>query len=321
MIVIAIPAGFRVAAMMRETAEPTALSSDGSRLVMADGLSMHYRQWGPDDGMPVVLIHGTLAWAETWRDIAGPLGDAGFRVIAPDIPPFGLSQRPQDADYSRTAQAHIINAFMDAMALERPVLVGHSFGGGATVEAAAMRGDNIRGLVLLDAALGLSAPDKGPPWFSPLFAFEPVRTAFASTTFANPLFIPSGLRAFVADDTIVTDERVAIYRRPLAAKGTSAAIGAWLQTGLYGAHDGARTTSRQGMSEIAIPSLVIWGREDTVTPLEQGIEIADLLPNARLAVLEDVNHIPHVEAPQAVLQEMLPFLTALRAGAESGLRP
>ena len=307
--------------MMRETAHPTQLAVNGSRLVMAGHLSMHYRQWGPDDGMPVVLIHGTLAWAETWRDIAGPLGDAGFRVIAPDIPPFGLSRRPQDADYSRTAQARIITTFLDAVELERPVLVGHSFGGGGTVEAAHMRGGDIRGLVLLDVALGLSAPDKGPPWFSPVFLFEPVRTAFASTTFANPLFIPSGLRAFVADDAVVTEERVALYRRPLAAKGTSEAIGAWMQAGLYGTHEGAHTTSRQGVSELAMPALVIWGREDGVTPLSQGEEIAKLLPDARLAVLDGVNHIPHVEAPDAVLREMLPFLTALRVSAESGLRP
>lgn len=306
---------------MRETADPVSLASEGSRFVAANGLSMHYRQWGPDDGMPVVLIHGTLAWAETWRDIAGPLGDAGFRVIAPDIPPFGLSQRPPHNDYSRSAQARIISTFLDALELERPVLVGHSFGGGGTVEAAHMRSGAIRGLVLLDVALGLTAERRGTPWFSPLFSSEPVRTAFASTTFANPLFVPSGLRAFVADDAVVTDERVAIYRRPLSARGTSEAIGAWMETGLFGTHDGAHTTSRQGMSEIAIPSLVIWGREDTVTPLAQGEEIAQLLPDARLAVLDGVNHIPHVEAPDAVLTEMLPFLTALRAGAESGLRP
>ncbi|MEX0956577.1 MAG: alpha/beta hydrolase [Rhizobiaceae bacterium] len=307
--------------MMRETADPAALAGKDARFAQVDGIAIRYRRHGPDDGMPVVLIHGTLAWGETWRDIAAPLGEAGYRVIMPDIPPFGFSERPDDHDYSRQAQALLMTGLLDSLALERPVLVGHSFGGGGTVEAAASRPAEIRALVLIDVALGLSVEARKEPWFAPAFRIGQLRTALASATFANPLLVPSGLRAFVADDSVVTGERVELYRRPLATTGTSEAIGDWMKTGLYGTHEGAATLTPAGLAVLDMPTLIIWGRQDTVTPLAQGEEIAALLPDARLVVLDGVNHIPHIERPMGVLAALLPFLAEQRAGTVSDLRP
>ncbi len=302
---------FRGWALLRETHEPQAAAGDASLLVETEGgLSLRYREWGPVDGPVLLLVHGTSAWSETWRDIAAPLGEAGYRVIAPDLPPFGYSQRPSDGDYSRLAQAGLVRAFARALSLEDYVLAGHSFGGGATVEAAFAEQASLRGLVLLDVALGLDA-ETASPVISALLAIAPLRTALASASFANPLLIPWGLRDFVADDAVVTEERIALYARPLEAKGTSAAIGAWMASGLMGDQSRAATATRAGLGAIRLPTLVLWGREDTVTPLAQGEDIAATLPHAELVVLDGVNHIPHIEDPQAVVAAMLGFLARL----------
>ena len=295
---------------MRETAGPGHAAGETARFVEVEGLAIHYRQWGTDDAPPLLLIHGTLAWAETWRDIAAPLGEAGYRVLAPDLPPFGYSQRPADGDYSRGSQARLILGFADALGLDRFALTGHSFGGGATVEAAMAAPERIPALILLDVALGLDAGTGSVP--PRLLAFAPLRNSLTAATFANPWLTGMGLRDFIADDSLATPERVALYQRPLAVRGTTPAIGDWLLSGLFGDHAGALSRDETNYDALAIPTLVVWGREDTVTPLPQGEQIAALLPDAKLVVLDGVNHIPQIEQPQAVVREMLGFLA--RAG-------
>jgi pimeloyl-ACP methyl ester carboxylesterase len=122
-----------------------------------------------------------------------------------------------------------------------------------------------------------------------------------------------GLRFFIENDDIVTAERIALYARPLNVQGTTDAVGNWLLTGLY--HD-ERTSRSADLANYRIfhaPVLVIWGRDDSVTPLDQGEEIAALFPHAQLVVLDGVNHIPQVEAPQSVIDNIGRFMARIAA--------
>lgn len=305
--------GFRAAAMLRETIPPGTQAPAPGRFVKVGDLTLHYREWGPAGGRPVLLIHGTMAWAGTWYDLAERLAARGYRVIAPDLPPFGYSQRPRPADYSRAAQSKRILGFADALGLENIVLTGHSFGGGATMEAAFTAPGRIDGLVLLDVALGLANPGARPP-AEALLSLKPLRDMIVSATFTNPMMIGKGLRDFIHDDAVVTDDRIAIYARPLRLDGTTQAVGQWFMTGLYGDERASRAADRDAYRRFDRPTLIVWGREDTVTPLAQGEEIHALLPNSRLEVLPAVNHIPHVENPDAVAAAMLGFIEDLPRG-------
>lgn len=306
-IVLIVSAALRGWAALRETADARE-GHEAALFVSAGGLDLHYGEWGPPDGRVLLLIPGALAWSQTWRDIALPLGEAGYRTVALDLPPFGYSERPADGNLSRPALAGIIVDFADSLGLDRFVLVGHSFGGGATIEVAMDAPDRVEALVLLDVALGLQAPEGSGAGMRSILSLPPLRTALAAATFANPLFTGMGLRGFIHDDAIVTEERIALYQAPLSVAGTSAAIGNWLLTGLYGDEREARSASRDAYRRIERPTLVIWGREDTVTPLTQGEDIAELIPGAELVVLDGVDHIPHVEAPGATVDAIVGFL-------------
>jgi pimeloyl-ACP methyl ester carboxylesterase len=306
-LAIVIVVGFRLAAMMREEQTASAAEGPGVRFVEVAGLDLHFREWGPADGPPLLLVPGTMAWSETFRDIAAPLGQQGFRVIALDLPPFGYSDRPASGDYSRKAQAARILGFADAMKLDRFALGVHSYGGGAAMEAAFTAPERIAAMVLLDVALGLDATGGGPP-LAPIRSIPMLREAVVSLTFANPLTTGFGLRDFIHDDSLVTPERIEIYTRPLTIKGTTPAIGHWLMTGLFGDESGSRAADRASYRAFDRPVLVIWGAEDTVTPPAQGEEIAALLPNSELAMLPGVNHIPQVEAPEEVVRLIGEFL-------------
>ena len=116
---------------------------------------------GPADGIPVVLFHGTAAWSELWWRTTDALAAGGFRVIALDLPPFGFSDRP--GTYTRADQAARVNDVLGALKAAPAIIVGHSFGAGAATELVMRYPDRARALVLVDAALGLTAPPSDPP--------------------------------------------------------------------------------------------------------------------------------------------------------------
>ncbi|MGE0503127.1 MAG: alpha/beta fold hydrolase [Rhizobiaceae bacterium] len=315
-LVVAAPAGFLAWSMVRESKDFRVAAGEGARFVDADGLAIHYRSWGPEDGRPLVLAHGSLAWGETFRDIAAPLGERGFRVIAPDIPPFGFSQRPEDHDYSRAAGGRRILAFADALGLERFVLGVHSHGGGAALEAALAAPERIEALVLLDVALGLGQTETSSPPAELLLDLPVVGDAVVASTFANPLLIGYGLSELIHDDALVTSERIALYERPYGTVGFTDAVRRWLGTGLYGDERQARSADPASWQAFRGPVLVIWGREDSVTPLDQGRTIAERFPGGALRVLDGVNHIPHVEKPDDVVRLVASLMEALRIADE-----
>jgi pimeloyl-ACP methyl ester carboxylesterase len=307
-----VVAMFRVAADVRESQDAVAAAGAGALFATVDGRRIHYRAWGPETGRTIMLVHGTLAWSETFRDIAEPLAGLGYRIVAPDLPPFGFSERPTGHDYSRAAQAKRLLAFADAIQLDGFVLGVHSYGGGAAVEAAFVEPERVEGLVLMDVAMGLSQARADIPMLW-LLRVAAVREIVVSATLTNPLAIGPGLRAFIYDDSVVTPERVALYRQPSVMRGTTEAIGRWLFTGLLRDESRAASSDPARYRRFEAPVLVIWGRQDTVTPLAQGEALAALFPTAELEVLDGVNHIPHVEKPAEVVRLIDGFVKALPA--------
>ncbi len=291
--------GFRAWAFFRETTEPGPGSGAPGQFVTANGLAYHFMQWGDGSGTPFLMIPGTLAWSGTWVDVAEGLAAKGHRVIAVDLPPFGFSQRPANGDYSRRAQAKRILEFAKAAGLSRFILVGHSFGGGATMETALTRPGNICGLALLDVAMRLDNPAPEIP-VAQAFAIAPLRTALMSATFTNPLMLGKGLRDFIENDALVDQDRIAIYRKPLDLRSTSKATGDWFLSGLFGDERSSRSADRRNYGSFEKRTLIIWGKNDTVTPLVQGKELDGMFANSQLHILGGVNHIPQVENPQSV---------------------
>jgi len=310
-VIVAGLAWYSFTASLRETVVPGRDGYPGT-YVKAAGLDMHYMSWGPADGKPLLLIHGTLAWSKTWYEIAERLAKDGHHVIAPDLPPFGFSERPSDGDYSRQAQAKLILAFADALGLDRVVLVGHSFGGGATLEAAFAAPERIEGIVLLDVALGLDSP-AGPTLVTKLFDTPILGRSLTAATFTNPLMTDKGLRDFIYDDRIVDAKRIALYQQPFAIRETTGEVTKWLVGALFGDESLSRVADRRNYQKFAPPVVLVWGREDSVTPLAQGEQIRALFPHATLMVLDRVNHIPHVEQPDQVAGIISEFAAALRA--------
>src|SRR5687767_5170572 len=146
---------FRVATAVRERQTAEGAAPYTGRHVPAGDLKVFVQEAGPATGSPVLLVHGTGAWGEIWRETMTALAVNGFRAIAIDVPPFGFSGKPPGASaYSPDKQAGRIAAALDALGVANVVLVGHSVGGRPAVETALRIPDRVSRLVLVDPALG-----------------------------------------------------------------------------------------------------------------------------------------------------------------------
>ncbi len=108
-----------------------------SSYLYINGIRMHYLSWNAaSSGRPVVLLHGLASNARIWEKVAPFLVDGGLSVYAPDLRGHGLTDKP-DGDYGFDAFNKDLNAFMDALTLEKPVMVGHSWGAMLVLDQAA----------------------------------------------------------------------------------------------------------------------------------------------------------------------------------------
>jgi pimeloyl-ACP methyl ester carboxylesterase len=292
--------GFRIASQAREVEGRVSAAPPSGRYVTAADAQLYVQEAGPAGGVPVLLVHGLAAWSETWRATIDALTQAGYRVIAIDLPPFGYSFQPANQDYSTAAQARRVLGVLDALKIDSAVLIGHSLGARAVVEAAISAADRIRALVLVAAALGLQEPPEADPGLPvrALLAIGPLRNAAVATVATNPLLTGLWLRTVTQRHDALTDDRVAVYRRPQGVTGGTEAFGQWLRHHLL---SGERPNSRQPLlyRNLGMPTLAIWGDADTVAPLAQAQHLVSLIPGASLKTLPGIGHIPQLEDPRA----------------------
>jgi pimeloyl-ACP methyl ester carboxylesterase len=157
---------------------PNKTSPPTDRTVPGDGVSLHVRDWD-GGGAPVVLLHGLASNARIWDGVAQRLTGAALRVAALDLRGHGESEQPA-AGYDFATVCRDLAAALRALHLERPVLVGHSWGANVALQYAAERPGAVAGLVLVDGGF-LGVAD----W--PGMTREAARMRLAPPRFAVPL--------------------------------------------------------------------------------------------------------------------------------------
>ena len=255
LLIVAALTGFRLAAAFRETAAREELAPAAGRLVQTSSGGVFVQEKGPPDGIPVVLFHGTAAWSELWWRTTDALAAGGFRVIALDLPPFGFSDRP--GTYTRADQAARVNDVLGALKAAPAVIVGHSFGAGAATELVMRYPDRARALVLVDAALGLTAPPSDPP---ALVQPKWIREMLVSLTITNPLATKLLLQSLIAKKERALPEYVEILQRPTHRTGSTSDIADRLYY-FIGSDRAAKSADRAAYARMKVPGHDHLGRE------------------------------------------------------------
>lgn len=298
-VVVLVPVAFRVAAQLREVHTADDLAPTQGGFVATRSGRIFLQQSGPADGPPIVLIHGTAAWSGLWRDTMERLAQRNLRVIAIDVPPFGFSDRPRPPEYSRAVQADRIADVLDALKIDRAILVGHSFGAGPTVETVLRHPQKVRGLVLVAGALGISNGPAGEPAGPVAWILDQpwLRDTLVAATATNPLLTRTLLATMLHRKEQATAEVAAILQVPMTLKHSSHDLGGWLKS-LLAADPTALSANRDRYGELKAPTVLIWGDHDTLTPLAQGRDIQGLIAGSRIVVMPGIGHIPQVEDPE-----------------------
>ncbi len=96
-----------------------------------NGVRIHYQEAGDEKAPPIILIHGFISSNLIWANTLLPLARKGFRVIAPDLPGYGYSDKPADAEYTINEQAHAMVGLMDRLKIEKATIAGASVRAGS----------------------------------------------------------------------------------------------------------------------------------------------------------------------------------------------
>lgn len=242
-----------------------------SRYIDAGNYQLHYFEATPPDGssgIPLVLVHGLASRGEDWAPMIPRLAAAGFHVYAPDLLGYGRSQKPSYVVYSISTEEAVLVDFMHAVGLQHADLDGWSMGGWISAKLALDHPAMVDRLVLDDAA-GIT--------FQPTFtrdAFTPTDSAGLRRLFALLMPHPPTLDAYIVRATL---HRIAGNAKTVRSSMDSMASGV------------DRLDDR--LANVTQPTLLVWGAEDRLIPIEVGKRMHQLIPNSALQVVPNCGHL------------------------------
>ncbi len=276
--------------LWRPTSALTAIATAALRL---NGIESRYVQLGPyriryltgGSGEPLVLVHGLGGRALDFAPMMPALA-RDHRVFALDLLGYAPSDRP-DVDYSVTLQTGILRQFLDSQGLTRVDLAGWSMGGWIALDFAAQSPERVRRLVLLDSAGMKFTPTFDLHLLSPHTMGE--IQALEKLLTPHPVWAPE----FITRD----------FLRQLRAED-------WVIQRTVANMVSMREVMDGKLAGVTMPVLMVWGKQDVMTPLAVAETMRREMPQSVLAVLEGCGHIAPLECHDRVLAEMQRFLDA-----------
>ncbi|MGH7518365.1 MAG: alpha/beta fold hydrolase [Gemmatimonadales bacterium] len=267
-------------------------SHGAGRRVTVNGVNLAVDVRG--DGPAILFVHGYPLDRTIWAPQLDALD--GWRRIAPDLRGMGQSDAP-DLGYAMATYANDLVALLDALGVERAVVGGLSMGGYVAFELLRHWRERVSGLVLIDTRAEADSPDGRRAREA---AAQQARELGANAV--ADAMLPNMLAGATRERDPALTERV---RRMMAGTPVAGIIGA-----LAAIRD--RPDSTPLLSTLdGLPTLVMVGAEDRITPPDRARAMADRIPGARFVVIPGAGHLPTLEAPEATSDALRSFLDSL----------
>jgi len=279
-------------------------AESSSRFADAGEIRLHYHEAG--SGPPVVLLHGggpgASAWSN-WKQNIGPLADAGFRVLAVDQPGYGRSDKPLVEGGMWAFYARAVKGLLDKVGIDRAHFIGNSLGGGTTLKFALDYPESTGRLVLMGPAGGTvpltsAWPSEGLKVLMNFYAPPGPSRERMQELVDVMMFDPSRV------DPDVLEERYQAAVEPEAMAAAQAVLGA-VRSGkaVMAAEELWRDVHR-----VTNPTLLTWGRDDRVLPLDGALFMLRHMPDVRLHVFGRCGHWAQAEHRDAFNRLVTDFL-------------
>ena len=276
---------------------------EGSRHVI-DGVGVFCVDTAPteNDRPTVVAVHGIPESSVAWRDVATSVGDRA-RMVIPDLPGFGCSDKPENYDYSLARQSRLLEALLEKVVPTGPIhLAVHDIGGPVGLMWALRNPERLASLLILNTTLFL---ELFRPPLPALISLIPVLgpRAVAAKLSREDDFKRAFLRPCARPiDPATLDELYDPYRQSDTCRAAALTWAAY-RRGL-----GAVVRARKALPAITAPTTVLFGARDPYCTPASARAFASRIPNARLRLLDDVGHFTPTEAPAEVAGELKSLL-------------
>ena len=268
-----------------------------SSFISVKNIDIHYRDEGNQtDSIPIILIHGTGASLHTFDDWTNKL-KYSKRVIRLDLPAYGLTGPFVDRDYSILNYTSFLKEFLETLDIKQCIIAGNSLGGEIAWNFALEKPDIVKKLILINSG-GFPSFSKSVP-----IAFRLAQTPVINKVvrFITPFFIVrSSVENVYFDKSKVTDSLVERYFDLCLREGNRQAFIDRLGIG--------KRNNYINISNIKQPTLILWGADDLLIPVENAYKFQNSLPNNKLVILENSGHVPMEENPFESIKHVIEFL-------------
>ena len=273
-------------------------ANSNSSFVAVNKMDVHFRDEGVQtDTIPIVLIHGTGASLHTFNAWSDRLKKS-HRVIRMDLPAYGLTGPFPDENYTMANYTAFLKDFLIALNIKQCVLAGNSFGGAIAWNFTLEQPSMVTKLILIDAS-GYPIASKSVPI---AFSLAKIPVINKLLSFITPRFlVRASVENVYFDSSKVTDLVVERYFNLTLRAGNRKAFVDRLKTP-------KDTSTYNNIKYIQQPTLILWGSQDLLIPVENAYKFQEDLPNNTLVILENTGHTPMEESPLESLAPVLNFL-------------
>lgn len=273
-------------------------ANSNSSFVAVNKMDVHFRDEGVQtDTIPIVLIHGTGASLHTFNSWSDRLKKSN-RVIRVDLPAYGLTGPFPDKNYTMANYTAFLKDFLTALNIKQCVLAGNSLGGAIAWNFTLEQPSMVTKLILINAS-GYPIASKSVPI---AFSLATIPVINKLLTFITPRFlVRSSVENVYFDNSKVTDLVVERYFNLTLRAGNRKAFVDRLKIP-------KDTSTHKNIKNIQQPTLILWGAEDLLIPVENAYKFQKDLPNNTLVILENTGHTPMEESPLESLAPVISFL-------------
>lgn len=266
---------------------PEYLADKDGKFIDVKGLKVYCKEKG-NKGKVLLFIHGFSASTYSWRENLEPLSK-NFHAYALDLKGFGYTAKPAESNYTLDAQAQLVADFMDTLKIKSAVLIGNSMGGAISMKVALAHPEKVEKLVLVDSA-GVS---EGIVMFGVLGKNISANSLSKTLNylFMNEHTIKSIIKSLYVQKNLKTDEVAEGYVKPFRTPGIEDAF-AEMVKGFVQDDDLPKR-----IPEIKIPTLIVWGENDTIIPVTAAHKFNELIKGSKLIIYPEAGHMPMEEHP------------------------
>ncbi len=257
--------------------------------------NVYHFEYGDSSKLPVLFTHAFPLTHSMWNPQIEAL-DVGYRVVAYDMRGFGRSDTG-NGQYMLEFMVDDLFGLMDHLRIERAVLCGLSMGGYITLRAAERALDRVRALVLADTRSEADSTEAKVKRANAIKTVQKHGVAMFGENFVQTAFAP----------TTLTENAGLVEATALAIRGNSV-------TGVCGAlvAMASRTDTTAFLPEIKVPTLILVGEHDALTPPAASRAMAEKIPGSELHVIPGAGHLSNLENAPAFNRHLTEFLTRIQ---------